>query len=277
MYYFSSCCDFLHNYFGIVHKGLRNDYLTDVYVLEVFNMSKDKKAVLEEVIDEIKEEVKEEVKAEVKEEIKESVKEEVKEDVKEEIKEKTNETGSFLTAIGFDKKSDTFLLEDRINNISNDDTKVLAELLLSMKKDLEAEKKNAKRATFFSVCSTVLAFIVVIVTLGILVPKVLTVMDNANKVIVATTDVVEDAQEMITGSQSILDNLQKTTDEIAKADLTRMMDDVTELVDSTGITLAEAMNKINAIDIDTLNSSIKGLNDVVTPLSNVLNVRKRLF
>ena len=73
----------------------------------------------------------------------------------------------------------------------------------------------------------------------------------------------------------VLDNLQKTTDELAATDFVGMMDDVSDLVDNTETTLEEAMDKINSIDIDTLNSSIKGLNDVVKPLSSMFGLGRK--
>ncbi len=69
----------------------------------------------------------------------------------------------------------------------------------------------------------------------------------------------------------IMEDLNTITSELAKADLEKMINDVDHLVVNSEENIQNALQKINAIDIDTLNNAISSLNDAVTPLANFFN------
>ena len=67
--------------------------------------------------------------------------------------------------------------------------------------------------------------------------------------------------------QLILENVKVITTELAEADLDQMITNVDQLVVSSETNINEAMEKINAIDIEELNTAIKSLSDVVEPFA----------
>jgi hypothetical protein len=69
----------------------------------------------------------------------------------------------------------------------------------------------------------------------------------------------------------ILTDLKVITSELADADIDGMIKDVDRLVSSSEKNLGETMEKIEAIDIDGLNTAIQNLSDAVEPLANFFN------
>ncbi len=63
-------------------------------------------------------------------------------------------------------------------------------------------------------------------------------------------------------------NLEHITNELSAADLKQMVLQVNHLVKYSEAGLNDAMVKINAIDIEGLNASIRSLHDAVDPLAN---------
>lgn len=76
---------------------------------------------------------------------------------------------------------------------------------------------------------------------------------------------------VVTQMQTVLGNLETTTQELAALDLGSMMDGIDTLVASGQEGLAQTMEKLNTIDIDTLNKAIKDLAAVVEPFAKLIN------
>lgn len=76
---------------------------------------------------------------------------------------------------------------------------------------------------------------------------------------------------VVTQMQTVLGNLETTTQELAALDLGGMMDGIDTLVASGQEGLAQTMEKLNTIDIDTLNKAIKDLAAVVEPFAKLIN------
>ena len=66
-------------------------------------------------------------------------------------------------------------------------------------------------------------------------------------------------------AETVLTNLETVSDELAAADLEGLVTDVDSLV-------ASSLEKISAIDIETLNKAIKDLAEVIEPLAKVANI-----
>lgn len=77
--------------------------------------------------------------------------------------------------------------------------------------------------------------------------------------------------EVVTQMQTVLGNLETTTQELAALDLSGMMDGIDALVASGQDGLAQTMEKLNTIDIETLNKAIKDLAAVVEPFAKLVN------
>ena len=93
--------------------------------------------------------------------------------------------------------------------------------------------------------------------------------------------VLPQLQEIVTQAQTVLTNLETVTSELAEVDLTGMVEDinilvhhVNQLVDTSETNLTEAMENINNIDFDALNSAIKDLASVIEPIAKFFKTFK---
>lgn len=83
--------------------------------------------------------------------------------------------------------------------------------------------------------------------------------------------------EAVTGQlegrmEDILTNLDDVTKELAQADLAGMVDNVDTLATTSQSAVEHATEKLDTIDLDTLNKAIANLADVVEPLARFFNV-----
>ncbi len=73
-------------------------------------------------------------------------------------------------------------------------------------------------------------------------------------------------------AETVLTNLESVTRELSQADLGSVVTNVDTLVNSSQAGIEEAMEKINAIDIEALNKAIQDLNKVIEPLEKMANI-----
>ena len=127
--------------------------------------------------------------------------------------------------------------------------------LLELMKKLEAENaaqeryaKKQYRMACVSAAASVLALVVVIVCVAVLMPRVLQTFDQAD---------------------AILADLEAVTSQLAES-LPQMIEDLNALVSGSRDGISEAIGKIAAIDIDSLNEAIQDLKTVIQPLARLL-------
>lgn len=84
-------------------------------------------------------------------------------------------------------------------------------------------------------------------------------------------------QEMVTQAEVVLSNLESVTTELAKTDLTGMVENIDALVANVdGLVstsqsgVEQTMEKINAVDFDALNKAIEDLSAVIEPLAKTV-------
>lgn len=87
-------------------------------------------------------------------------------------------------------------------------------------------------------------------------------------------EVIVCVQDMAQEADTVMGNLNTVTQALADADLGSMVDNVNTLTADSQTVVAEAIEKIDTIDIDTLNKAIEDLADVVEPLAKVSNFFK---
>lgn len=71
-------------------------------------------------------------------------------------------------------------------------------------------------------------------------------------------------------AETVLTNLESVTNELAQADIGGMVSNVDSLVKTSQNGLQQALDKVNAIDIESLNRAIEDLAQVVAPLANLI-------
>ena len=84
-------------------------------------------------------------------------------------------------------------------------------------------------------------------------------------------DVAAQVYNMTGQAEIIMDNMETVTQTLADADLGGMVENVNTLTTDSQSAVTEAIEKLDAIDIDTLNKAIRDLSDVVEPLAKVSN------
>ena len=82
-------------------------------------------------------------------------------------------------------------------------------------------------------------------------------------------DVAGQVQAMTGQAETIMDNMEVVTQSLADADLGTMVENVNMLAAESQTVVSDAIEKLDTIDIDTLNKAIKDLSDVVEPLAKV--------
>lgn len=141
-----------------------------------------------------------------------------------------------------------------------EDNKEMLELLQAMEKTNRKQLRMARLQCVFSLLAAVCCGAVLLVVLSIL-PQVDTVMNQLDTVMVQT--------------QTVLGNLEKTTAQLAAVDLENMVTDVDTLVVTGQQSLEQTMDKLNSIDIKTLNQAIEDLAAVVEPMAKFFNSFQR--
>lgn len=82
-------------------------------------------------------------------------------------------------------------------------------------------------------------------------------------------DVAGQVQAMTGQAETIMDNMEIVTQTLANADLGTMVENVNVLAAESQSVVSDALEKLDTIDIDTLNKAIQDLSDVVEPLAKV--------
>ena len=82
-------------------------------------------------------------------------------------------------------------------------------------------------------------------------------------------DVMTQVQDMAMEADTVMGNLNTVTQALADADLGSMVENVNALTKESQNVVSEAMEKLDTIDIETLNKAIQDLSDIVAPLAKV--------
>ena len=75
-------------------------------------------------------------------------------------------------------------------------------------------------------------------------------------------------EAMMIHAEAILTDLEVISGELAKLDLTQMVENINSLVKTSQTGVEEALGKINEIDFDALNQAVKDLSNVVKPMAD---------
>ena len=85
-------------------------------------------------------------------------------------------------------------------------------------------------------------------------------------------EILGQAKLAMTQIQTVLTNLEQTTNQLAQVDLESMVSNVDALVVTGQQSLQESMVKLNGIDFEALNKAIEDLAAVIEPLANMTRV-----
>ena len=95
--------------------------------------------------------------------------------------------------------------------------------------------------------------------------------------LIAGFTILPKIQVIITEAETVVLNMELLTTELAKTNVTDVINDiealvsnVDELVSTSQTGVEQTMTKINAIDFDALNNAIRDLSNVIEPLAKVV-------
>lgn len=138
--------------------------------------------------------------------------------------------------------------------------------MLKLMEQMEANSRKQSRLALvqcvFSVIAAVCGIVLLIAALRF-APQMQLITDQVQSL---TTQ----AQTIAVQAQDVLTDLQTVTDELTQVDLAGMVSNVDSLVTSSQEAVTQATEKLEAIDIDALNSAIADLSSVVGPLADLV-------
>lgn len=135
--------------------------------------------------------------------------------------------------------------------------KDMREILERLEKSNRQQLRYARLQSILAVLAA-LCFIGLVVVVGSIVPELM--------------DFASEAESLLGQAEVVLTNLEDVTNELAQVEFTKMIDDVNGLVTSSQQGLEGTLEKINSIDIESLNEAIDGLAKVVEPLAKFFKV-----
>lgn len=115
-------------------------------------------------------------------------------------------------------------------------------------------------------------FVVILILACTLVPQVKDILSQADGLISQGDEIVLQATGVMEQMETVLTNLEDTTRQLAEVDLESMVTDVDTLVLTGQDSLEKTMEKLDTIDLKTLNQAIKNLSDVIEPLAKFFNL-----
>ena len=132
----------------------------------------------------------------------------------------------------------------------------LQELLTRLEKSNRQQVRYARLQCLFAVLAAVCCCAMLFAVLSV-VPQI--------------QQIALQIQDLGTQAETVLTNLESVTAELAEVDLGSMVSNVDTLVADSQEGVKQALDKINELDIDSLNRAIADLSAVVKPLADFFN------
>lgn len=88
-------------------------------------------------------------------------------------------------------------------------------------------------------------------------------------VIAACMTVIPRVNALFTNMETVLEDVQVVSDELSSANLDQMITNVDQLVTTSQTSVDAALQKINDIDIVTLNKAIRDLSSIIRPIAKI--------
>lgn len=134
-----------------------------------------------------------------------------------------------------------------------ENTPQLQELLTSLEKSNRRQVRYARLQCLFALLAAVCCAAMLFSVLSV-VPQI--------------QQIAGQIQALGAQAESVLTNLESVTNELAEVDLASMVTNVDSLVSDSQTGVKQALDKINELDIASLNQAIADLSAVVKPLAD---------
>lgn len=138
-----------------------------------------------------------------------------------------------------------------------EENKEMLELLRKMERNSRIQTYSGHvRSGLMLVCAVCMAALVVMVF----------------RLLPSVNEILGQAKLAMGQIQTVLGNLEQTTDQLAQVDYAGMVSNVDGLVTTGQQSLEASMEKLNSVDFDALNQAIKDLAAVIEPLAKMTKV-----
>ena len=127
-------------------------------------------------------------------------------------------------------------------------------ILEKLEKSSRQQVRSARLQCFFSFLAAVCCLLLLL-TVAKIVPDIKELSGQISGIAVQ--------------AESVLTNLETVTEELAAADLEGLVTDVNGLVSTSQTGVEQALEKLNGVNMDTLNKAIEDLAKVVEPLASI--------
>lgn len=131
---------------------------------------------------------------------------------------------------------------------SNEEFRQLMKKLEAANAGQEKYAKKQYRMSQITAWASIMILAIVLYTCSIIIPRMDTLFGQM---------------------ESVMYDVESVTSKLAKADWNQMIDDMNHLVQTSEKSVQEALDTINAIDIETLNQAIEDLSNVIAPISKL--------
>lgn len=131
---------------------------------------------------------------------------------------------------------------------SNEEFRQLMKKLEAANAGQEKYAKKQYRMSQITAWASIMILVIVLYTCSIIIPRMDTLFGQM---------------------ESVMYDVESVTSKLAKADWNQMIDDMNHLVQTSEKSVQEALDTINAIDIETLNQAIEDLSNVIAPISKL--------
>ena len=137
-----------------------------------------------------------------------------------------------------------------------EENKEILELLQKIEKNSRSQARTGRLVCLFALIGAVCGGVALVLVMQIL-PQL--------------EDILPQIHGVLEQMQTVLGNLEQTTAQLASIDLEGMISNVDALVATGQQGLEQTMDKLNSIDLDTLNKAITDLAKVVEPLAKLIS------
>ncbi|MBO4407942.1 MAG: hypothetical protein J5786_01555 [Clostridiales bacterium] len=127
--------------------------------------------------------------------------------------------------------------------------------------ELLKEQKKESTMARISMTTSIVVVLGVLISLGILVPKLYTTVNSIESSVKEMDVLVQTAQTSLTNANQSMGNIDT------------MINNVNSVVVDNTQSLTEAVGNIKAIDIQKLNESIQDLSNIVGPLARLFGTK----
>lgn len=140
-----------------------------------------------------------------------------------------------------------------------------------LQKVLEQVERTSRTQTRYAKLQCLFSAVAALCFGGFLL-VVISLLPQVNQAVEEIQNVAQQAQGLAEQAGAVLTDLETVSRELAAADLAGMVADVDTLVVSSQEGVTQALEKLDAVDIEALNKAIANLSAVVEPLAKFFKV-----